>query len=125
LKISLTEFLKSVDPERLRKTTRDMSAFTHALAAASHEFDRVLAKDAFGFRRASLLARNNRTCQAQTGLIWTLILEKSADKFHDLSAMTELFNAAAKLSREMLRSDKKAENSRRPIFRRGPRNPIK
>ena len=73
---TLTEFLASADSEHLRKTTRDLSAFAQSLAAASQEFDRTLAKDAFGFRRAALLARSDRMRQAQTGLMWTLILEK-------------------------------------------------
>jgi hypothetical protein len=81
---TLTEFLASADSEHLRKTTRDLSAFAQSLAAASQEFDRTLAKDAFGFRRAALLARSDRMRQAQTGLMWTLILEKSAEKFYDL-----------------------------------------
>jgi hypothetical protein len=118
---TLTEFLASVDSEHLRGTTRDLSAFAQSLAAASQEFDRTLAKDAFGFRRAALLARSDRMRQAQTGLMWALILEKSAEKFHDLSAMTQRFDAAAKLVRE---HQDLLKNSR-PNFQRQPKKPIK
>ena len=48
---TLTEFLASADSEHLRKTTRDLSAFAQSLAAASQEFDRTLAKDAFGLAK--------------------------------------------------------------------------
>jgi hypothetical protein len=123
---TLTEFLRSVDSERLRKTTRDMSEFAQSIAALSQELNRTLAKDAFGFRRAALLARSNRKRQAQMGLTWTLILEKSAEKFHDLGAMAQQFDAAAKSAGQFPHSDELAKNSRRPNFRRGPpKNPIK
>ena len=122
---TLTEFLASVDPERLWKTTRDFSAFTQSLAAASHEFDKTLPKDAFGLRRASLLAPSGRIRQAQTGLMWALIREKSTEKFHDLGSMAELFDAAARSARELPQSDELAGNSRRPNFRREPKKPIK
>jgi hypothetical protein len=122
---TLTEFLASVDSERLRRTTRDLSAFAQSLAAASLEFDRTMAKDAFGFRRAALLARSDRMRQAQTGLVWTLILEKSAEKFHDLGAMAQLFDAATKSAQGFPPSDLLSQNSLRPNFRRRPlRKPI-
>ena len=64
--------------------------------------------------------------QAQTGLMWTLILEKSAEKFHDLGAKAQLFDTATKSAQEFPPSDVLTENSRRPNFRRGPlRKPIK
>jgi hypothetical protein len=52
----LTEFLKQVDPERLRTVTRDFSSLTQSIAVASEEFSKTLAKDAFGLGRAALLA---------------------------------------------------------------------
>jgi hypothetical protein len=45
----LNEFLRSVDPERLRTVTRDLSALIQSIAVASEEFGKTLAKDAFGF----------------------------------------------------------------------------
>ena len=123
---TLTEFLVSVDPDHLRTTTRDISAFTQSLAAASQVFDRAFAKDAFGFRRAALLARSERKQQALTGLMWALIFEKSAEKFHDVGTMAEKFDAAATSARELPQSAELAENSRRPTFRRGTsQKPIK
>jgi hypothetical protein len=92
---TLSEFLKTVDPERLRKVTRDFSALTQSIAVASQEFSKTLAKDAFGLGRAALMARSDRKRQALLGLIWTLVQERSAEKFHDLSAMAQSFNAAA------------------------------
>ena len=61
------------------------------------------------------------------GLIWTLVQERSARKFHDLSGMIKLFNVAA-LAVEAIgtQSDKSADGSNAPIFHRGPtRKPIK
>jgi hypothetical protein len=117
---TLIEFLASVDPPRLRKITLDMSALTQTLAEASLELDRTLAKDAFGLRRAALLARSSRMRQAQFGLIWALILERSTEKFHDLGTMAELFAEAANSARKLPQSDEPIGNSQRPDFRRGP-----
>ena len=75
--------------------TRDLSALIQSIAVASQEFDKTLAKDAFGLGRAALMARSDRKRQAPMGLIWTLVQERSAEKFHDLGAMAQSFNAAA------------------------------
>lgn len=117
---TLTEFLASVDPECLRKITLDMSALSQSLAEASLELDRTLAKDAFGLRRAALLARSGRMRQAQFGLIWALILARSTEKFHDLGTMAKLFAEAANSARKLPQSDQPIGNSQRPDFRRGP-----
>jgi hypothetical protein len=124
--ITLTKFLAMADPERLRKATSDLRELIQSIAVASAEFDRALAKDAFGLGRAALAARNDRKHQAAMGLIWTLVQERSAEKFHDLSGMAQSFNAAARAVRQSAQSGKSADGSNAPIFRRGPtRNPIK
>jgi hypothetical protein len=121
---TLTEFLKQVDPERLRTVTRDFSALTQSIAVASEKFSKTLAKDAFGLGRTPLLARSGRKLQAQMGLIWTLILERSTGKFHDLGGMINLFNAAALAVGQSAQPN--ADGLNGPIFRRGPtRKPIK
>jgi hypothetical protein len=118
---TLTEFLKTVDPERLRIVTRDLSALLQSIALASQAFDETLEKDAFGLDRVALLARSNRKSQASLGLMWTLVEEKSAGKFHDLRGMTDLFNAAVGQL-----AQPNAGGSKGPTFRRGPaRKPIK
>jgi hypothetical protein len=123
---TLSEFLKQVDPERLRTITRDLSVLTQSIAAASEEFSKTLAKDAFGLGRAALLARSDRKSQASLGLMWTLVEEKSAGKFHDLSSMAQSFTVAARATSQSTRSDKSADGSNATIFRRGPtRTPIK
>jgi hypothetical protein len=123
---TLTEFLKQVDPERLRTVTRNFSALTQSIAAASQEFSKTLAKDAFGLGRAALLARSDRKSQASLGLMWTLVEEKSAGKFHDLSSMAQSFTVAAQATSQSTRSGKSADGSNATIFRRGPtRKPIK
>jgi hypothetical protein len=123
---TLTEFLKAVDPERLRTVTRDFSALTQSIAVASREFSKTLAGDAFGLGRAALMARSDRKRQALLGLIWTLVQERSAEKFHDLGVMAQSFNAAALAVRQSSQSGKSAGGSNAPIFRRGPtRKPIK
>jgi hypothetical protein len=117
---TLTEFLKEVDPERLRTVTRDFSALTQSIAVASEEFSKTLAKDAFGLGRAALLARSARKSQASVGLMWTLVEEKSAGKFHDLGSMAQSFTVAALATRQSAQSDNA------PIFHRAPtRKPIK
>jgi hypothetical protein len=123
---TLSEFLKQVDPERLRTVTRDFSALTQSIAVASQEFSKTLAKDAFGLGRAALLARSDRKSQASLGLMWTLVEEKSAGKFHDLGIMAQSFTAAALATRQSAPSDKSANGSKAPIFHRRPnRKPIK
>jgi hypothetical protein len=123
---NLNEFLRSVDPERLRTVTRDLSALIQSIAVASEEFGKTLAKDAFGLGRAALAARSDRKRQAGMGLIWTLVQERSAQKFHDLSGMAQSFNAAALAVRQSAQSGKWEDGSNAPIFRRGPtRKPIK
>ena len=123
---TLSEFLKTVDPEHLRKVTRDFSALTQSIAVASQEFSKTLAKDAFGLGRAALMARSDRKRQALLGLIWTLVQERSAEKFHDLSAMAQSFNAAALAVGQSAQTGKSADGSNAPTFRRGPtRKPIK
>jgi hypothetical protein len=122
----LTEFLTQVDPERLRTVTRDFSALTQSIAVASEEFSKTLAKDAFGLGRAALLARSDRKSQASLGLMWTLVEEKSAGKFHDLSIMARSFTVAALATRQSPQSDNSTDGSNAPLFRRGPtRKPIK
>jgi hypothetical protein len=124
--MTLSEFLKKVDPERLRTVTRDFSALTQSIAAASEEFSKTLAKDAFGLGRVALLTRSERKSQASLGLMWTLVEEKSAGKFHDLSSMAQSFTVAAVATRQSARPDKSADGLNAPIFRRGPtRKPIK
>lgn len=121
---TLSEFLKQVDPERLRTVTRDLSALVRSIARASQAFGNTLEKDAFGLGRAALLAMSGRKLQAQMGLIWTLVLEKSTEKFHDLGGMINLFNAAALAVGQSAQPN--ADGANGPIFRRGPaRKPIK
>jgi hypothetical protein len=123
---TLNEFLKQVDPERLRTVTREFSALTQSIAVASEEFGKTLAKEAFGLGRAALAARSDRKRQAAMGLIWTLVQERSAEKFHDLSGMAQSFNAAALAVKQSAQSGKSADGSNAPIFRRGPtQKPIK
>ena len=123
---TLSEFLKQVDPERLRTVTRDFSALTQSIAVASEEFSKTLAKDAFGLGRAALLARSDRKSQASLGLMWTLVEEKSAGKFHDLSSMAQSFTFAARATSQSTRCDQSGDGSNATIFRRGPtRKPIK
>jgi hypothetical protein len=120
---TMTEFLKTVDPERLRTVTRDLSTLAQSIAAASAEFDKSLAKDAFGLGRAALMARSDRKRQALLGLIWTLVQERSVGKFRDLSTMAQLFTAAA--VKQSAQAGRSADGSSSPIFRRGPtRKPI-
>jgi hypothetical protein len=122
---TLNEFLKTVDPERLRTVTRDFSALTQSIAVASPEFDKALAKDAFGLGRAALMARSDRKRQALLGLIWTLVQERSAEKFHDLGVMAQSFNAAALAVKQSGLADPPTDGSKAAIFRRGPtRKPI-
>jgi hypothetical protein len=121
---TLTEFLKTVDPERLRIVTRDFSALTQSIAVASREFSKTIAEDAFGLGRAALMARSGRKRQALLGLIWSLVQERSAEKFHDLGGMINLFNAAALAVGQPAQPN--ADGSNAPIFRRGAtRKPIK
>jgi hypothetical protein len=121
---TLTEFLKQVDPERLRTVSQDFSALTQSIAVASEEFSKRLAKDAFGLGRAPLLARSGRKLQAQMGLMWTLILERSTEKFHDAAGMINLFDAAGLAVGQSAQPNADGSNTR--IFRRGPtRKPIK
>ena len=121
---TLAEFLKTVDPERLRIVTRDLSALPQSIAVASQAFDKTLEKDAFGLDRVALIAGSGRKLQAQMGLTWTLILEKSTEKFHDVGGMISLFNAAALPVGQSAQPN--ADGSNTPIFRRGPtRKPIK
>ena len=122
---TLSDFLKTVDPERLRKVTRDFSALTQSIAVASQELQQDLAKDAFGLGRAALMARSDRKRQALLGLIWTLVQERSAEKFHDLSAMAQSFNAAALAVKQPAPTGPSPDGSL-STFRRGPtRKPIK
>jgi hypothetical protein len=117
---NLNEFLRSVDPERLRTVTRDLSALIQSIAVASEEFGKTLAKDAFGLGRAALAASSDRKRQAAMGLIWTLVEEKSAGKFHDLSSMAQSFTVAALAVRQSAQSGQLADGSNAPIFYRGP-----
>ncbi len=59
---TLTEFLKTVDPERLRTVTRYLSALLQSIAVASQAFDKTLEKDAFGLDRVALIAGSGRNC---------------------------------------------------------------
>ena len=117
---TLCEFLKTVDPERLRTVTRDLSALTKSIEVASAEFDKALAKDAFGLGRAALMAKSDRKLQALFGLIWTLVQERSAEKFHDLGVMAQSFNAAALAARQSGLAHPSVGGSKGPTFRRGP-----
>jgi hypothetical protein len=121
---TLTEFLKTADPERLRIVTRDLSALLQSIADASQVFDKTLEKDAFGLDRVALIAGSGRKLQAQMGLTWTLILEKSTERFHDVGGMISLFNAAGLPVGQSAQPN--ADGSNAPIYRRGPtRKPIK
>src|SRR5262249_6819676 len=123
---TLSEFLKKVDPERLRAVTRDWSALTQSIAAASAEFDEAFTKDAFGLGRATLLTRSDRKRQALAGLIWTLVQERSTAQFHDLSGMAQSFAEAALAVKQSAQSGKSTNGPNVPIFRRGPtRKPTK
>ncbi len=122
----LSEFLRAVDPERLRKVAQSWIELTKSIAAASPELDRAFAKDAFGLGRAAMLARNNRNRQAGMALLWTLIQERSREQFHDLSEMARLFSAAATVAKSLPSADSVSGNVRRPEFRRtAPRRPVK
>jgi hypothetical protein len=121
---TLTEFQKTADPERLRIVTRDLSALLQSIAGASQVFDKTLEKDAFGLDRVALIAGSGRKLQAQMGLTWTLILEKSTERFHDVGGMISLFNAAGLPVGQSAQPN--ADGSNAPIYRRGPtRKPIK
>ena len=121
---TLTEFQKTADPERLRIVTRDLSALLQSIAVASQVFDKTLEKDAFGLDRVALIAGSGRKLQAQMGLTWTLILEKSTERFHDVGGMISLFNAAGLPVGQSAQPN--ADGSNAPIYRRGPtRKPIK
>jgi hypothetical protein len=123
---SLTEFLKRVDPERLRIVTRDLSELLRSVAVASQAFDKTLEKDAFGLGRLALIAGGGRNLNALMGLGWSLIQEKSNAKFHDVGVMINLFNAAALAVGQSAQANKPPDGSNGPIFRRGPtRKPIK
>jgi hypothetical protein len=121
---TLTEFLKTIDPQRLNIVTRDLSALLQSIAVASQAFDKTLGRDAFGLDRVALIAGSGRKLQAQMGLAWTLILDKSIEKFHDVSGMMNLFNAAALAVGQSAHPT--ADGSNGPSFLRGPtRKPIK
>jgi hypothetical protein len=121
---TLTDFLKTVDPRRLQIVTRDLSALLQSIAVASQAFDKTLEKDAFGLDRVALIAGSGRKLHALMGLIWTLILERSTEKFHDVAGMINLFNAAARAVGQSAQPN--ADGSNGPVFRRGPaRKPIK
>lgn len=124
--LKLSEFLRTIDPERLRKVAQSLTEFTKSVASASQEFDRVFAKDAFGLGRAGVLAQSDRNRQAGMALLWALILERSTEQFKDLDEMAKLFSTAAIATKSFPSADDISRNLRKPNFQRAaPRKPVK
>lgn len=117
---SLTEYLDSIDPDHLRKTASSLLTLLRSIAEASSAFDDALANDAFGLRRAALLARMDRNIHACTALIWTLVKERSREKFHDLDAMAKLFLSGAIGARKFVETAKTNRNLKGLDFHRTP-----
>ena len=93
--VSLSRYLDRIDPVYLRKTARSLLGLLHSITEASNAFDRSLAKDALGLRRAAMLERVDRNIHAGMILVWALVQQRSREKFHDLDAMAQMFLTAA------------------------------
>jgi hypothetical protein len=107
-----------VDPEYLRRTARSLLGLLHSITEASHAFDRALAKDAFGLRRAAMLERVDRNIHAGMILVWALVQQRSREQFHDLDAMAQMFLTAAIGARKYLELSKTDRSLKGPEFRR-------
>jgi hypothetical protein len=114
----LSEFLKIVDLDRLRRSAKSMIGLTQSIAAASQEFNRAIEKDAFGLNRVAMLAESDRNQQAITALLWALITEQSQEQFHDVGAMAQLFSAAATAAKNYPDASSGGPNMKSPKFRR-------
>ena len=116
--ISLSQYLNGIDPEYLRSVARSLLGLLDSITEASDAFDRALAKDAFGLRRAAMLERMDRNIHATIILVWALVQQRSREKFHDLDAMAQLFLTAAIGARKFLELSKSDPSLRGPEFRR-------
>ncbi len=116
--VSLSQYLNRIDPEYLRSVARSLLGLLHSITEASHAFDRALAKDAFGLRRAAMLERADRNTHAGMILVWALVQQRSREKFHDLDAMAQLFLTAAIGARKFLELRNSDPSLRGPEFRR-------
>jgi len=116
--IPLSRYLDQIDPVYLRRTARSLLGLLHSITEASHAFDRALAKDAFGLRRAAMLERVDRNIHAGMILVWALVQQRSREKFHDLDAMAQMFLTAAIGARKFLELSKSDPSLRGPDFRR-------
>ena len=99
---SLNEFLRSVDPERLRTVTRDLSALIQSApqSRVGGVRRKTLAKEAFGLGRAALAAPKRPKASSRDGLL-DLDLGPGKERgrsLHDLSGMAQSspHNAAAR-----------------------------
>ncbi len=116
--ISLSRYLDQIDPVYLRRTARSLLGLLRSIKEASHAFDRALAKDAFGLRRAAMFERVDRNIHAGMILIWALVQQRSRERFHDLDAMAQMFLTAAIGARKFLELSKSDPSLRGPEFRR-------
>jgi hypothetical protein len=116
--VSLRKYLDRIDPGYLRKTAGSLLALLGSIAEASDAFDHLLARDAFGLRRAALLARADRNIHAGAALVWALVQQRSREKFNDLDTMAKLFLTAAIGARKFLETAKLNPSLTRPEFRR-------
>jgi hypothetical protein len=116
--ISLSRYLDQIDPVYLRSVARSLLGLLHSITEASDAFDRALAKDAFGLRRAAMLERVDRNIHAGMILVWTLVQQRSRERFHDLDAMAQMFLTAAISARKFLELSKSDPSLKGPDFRR-------
>jgi hypothetical protein len=116
--ISLSRYLDQIDPQYLRSVARSLLGLLHSIAEASHAFDRALAKDAFGLRRAAMLERVDRNIHAGMILVWALVQQRSQERFHDLDEMAQLFLTAAMGARKFLELSISDPSLKGPEFRR-------
>ena len=96
-----------------------------SIAEGSARIRSRINKDAFGLRRAAMLERLDSNIHAGMILVWTLIHQKSRERFHDLDAMAKLFLNAAIGARKFLEASEIDPGSDGPKFRRNSKKPIK
>ena len=65
-----------------------------------------------------MLERVDRNIHAGMILVWTLVQQRSREKFHDLDAMAQMFLTAAIGARKFLELSKSDRSLRGPEFRR-------
>jgi len=65
-----------------------------------------------------MLERVDRNIHAGMILVWTLVQQRSREKFHDLDAMAQMFLTAAIGARKFLELSKSDPSLRGPEFRR-------